>query len=188
MDNNSRTLLSHNEICELLEQGVVVGASMDMVNAASLDLTLGPELLVESPRDGRAVDLSDPDTNPMDVKFKLRPGDDYYLSPGEFVLGHTKQVFNLPTNISAMFMLKSTMARNGLNHHNAGWCDAGWSGSALTLEFKNDLNNHVIILREGMKCGQMIFFRHTEVPEDKSYRVRGSYNGDGSVQSSKGLR
>lgn len=183
------SLLSYTKICELIEQGVIENSSFDMVNSASLDVTLGPDLKLErSIIDGiPAVNLGNPSTNPMSLHLSLLDGV-YRMLPGEFVLGHTEQKFHLPLDISAMFMLKSTMARNGLNHHNAGWCDAGWNASSLTLEFKNDLNHHIIELSHGMKCGQIVFFRHLPVPEDRSYRVRGSYNGDQSVQSTKGLR
>lgn len=180
------SLLSYNQICELIEQGVIENASFDMVNSASLDVTLGSELMVEQ-TSPQVVKLEDPSTNPMRL-YKSLQDSPFILLPGEFVLGHTVQKFNLPLDISAMYMLKSTMARNGLNHHNAGWCDAGWNNSSLTLEFKNDLKYHSIELRQGMKCGQLVFFRHQPVPEEKGYGARGSYNGDSSVQSSKGLK
>jgi len=59
--------------------------------------------------------------------------DPYYLAPSEFVLAETIETFNLPDDISAQFVLKSSRAREGLNHLLAGWCDPGWHGSKLTL-------------------------------------------------------
>ena len=55
------------------------------------------------------------------------------------------------------------MARIGLDHLNAGWCDAGWNGSVLTLELINLLKNHSIALHPGDAIGQMTFFAHGEV-------------------------
>ena len=77
------------------------------------------------------------------------------------------------------------MARIGLDHLNAGWCDAGWHGSVLTLEFKNCSRNHEIILQVGDLIGQVIFFSHEEVPEGKDYSARGNYNGDKTVTGAK---
>ena len=109
----------------------------------------------------------------------------YIIYPGEFLLAHSVEIFNLPNNISAEYKLKSSMARIGLDHLNAGWCDAGWHGSVLTLELKNCTRNHEIIIRAGDMIGQMIFFSHEEVPESKSYAGRGRYNNDKTVSGAK---
>lgn len=93
------------------------------------------------------------------------------------------EVFNLPEDISAEYKLKSSMARIGLEHMNAGWCDAGWHGSVLTLEFKNMLQYHAILIRPGDAIGQMIFFYHEPVPKSASYATRGRYNNDKSVST-----
>ena len=110
------------------------------------------------------------------------------VPPGGVLLAETVEVFNLPDNISGEYKLKSTMARNFLNHLNAGWADAGWNGSVLTLEFVNHLQYHAVRVQPGMKCGQMIFFEHEEVPADRSYAARGQYNGDKRVTAGKGLK
>lgn len=177
------SLLSYHEICELIERGVIKNTAMNHVNGSSLDLILGEELLVENhnPHD---VIMDSKDSHiwtPCTMKGY------YVLSPNEFILAHTVESFALPLDISAEYMLKSTQARNGLEHLGAGWCDAGWSG-VLTLEFKNMLRHHNIILRHGMKCGQMKFFKHAPVPLDKSYATQGQYNGDTSVSAGKGLK
>ena len=44
------TLLAYNELCELVEQGVIAGVTTDMVNSSSIDLTLGKEIMVELER------------------------------------------------------------------------------------------------------------------------------------------
>jgi deoxycytidine triphosphate deaminase len=112
----------------------------------------------------------------------------FTLHPGEVCLAHSEQVFNLPYNMTAEYRLKSSMGRVFLEHLHAGWCDPGWHGSVLTLEFKNVSQYHSLVLRAGMKCGQVCFYRHTEVPEDKSYAVRGRYNQDTTATASKGMR
>ena len=101
--------------------------------------------------------------------------DPYYLAPSEFVLAETIEVFNLPDDISAQFVLKSSRARSGLNHALAGWCDPGWHGSKLTLELKNERRYHGLSLYPNMKIGQMVFHRMSNVPA-LSYAVTGNYN------------
>ncbi len=175
-------LLAYNEICELIERGVIENTSYTNVNGSSLDLILGDEFMFEDERNGEIrMDTKD---GPM---LRMRCPDGYTLAPNEFILAHTVEKFNFPLTVSGEYMLKSTLARNGLEHLGAGWADAGWSG-VLTLEFKNMLRHHAILMRPGMKCGQMKFFRHTAVPEHHSYRARGQYNGDTSVSAGKGVK
>lgn len=179
------TLLAHDELCELIANGVIENSNFDHVNSASIDLCLGRRIMVEKHRED-TINMLDKNANHLEIVELDDRG--YVLKPGEFVLAETLEVFNLPNNISAEYKLKSTQARNGCNHLNAGWADAGWHGSVLTLEFVNHLRHHSIRLIPGMKCGQMVFFRHEEVPEDRSYAKRGSYNNDKTVMAGKGLK
>lgn len=178
-------LLSYLELCQLVDDNVIEGSSHEHINSASIDITLGNVLLVEEAvlhNDFKRLDKK----SSLNVRrIELGPDTEYTLHPGEFILAQSKEKFNLPSNISAEYKLKSSMARLGLDHLNAGWCDAGWNGSVLTLELKNTTRNHTIILKAGDKIGQMIFFAHTPVPEDKSYAARGSYNGDTEVKGVK---
>ena len=175
-------LLSHNQIKALVNRGVVEHAKEEAINAASLDIHLGDTILTEAR--GKLLDYrrrDAPDWQPI----VMHPEGGYILAPGEFILAHSIEIFNLPNNISAEYKLKSSMARIGLDHLNAGWCDAGWHGSVLTLELKNCSRNHEIIIQAGDLIGQVIFFSHEEVPDDKSYAVRGRYNNDKSVSGAK---
>jgi dCTP deaminase len=45
---------------------------------------------------------------------KATKDDPYWLSPGSFCLAETRECFNLPDDISAQFVLKSSRAREGL--------------------------------------------------------------------------
>jgi len=175
-------LLSYNEICELIEQGVIEGADYENVNSASLDIRMGSEIKIEI-LNNDVISLRDKDQLSMYSWSLLQAR--YMLKPTEFILAHSFEVFHLPDNISAEYKLKSSMARIGLEHLNAGWCDAGWNGSVLTLELKNMTRSHAIGLNYGDKIGQIVFFKHTPVPEDKSYAVRGRYNGDKTVTGVK---
>lgn len=174
-------LLSYTEICTLIEQGVIEGATYESVNSSSLDIHLGKELLVED------LSISTPILSLRSRKplYALRYNFPYKMTPGCFILAQSQEIFHLPNTISAEYKLKSSMARIGLEHLNAGWCDAGWNGSVLTLELKNMTRNHSILLQEGDAIGQIVFFLHTPVPEDKSYAARGRYNNDKTVMGAK---
>lgn len=182
------SLLSYTELQELITAGVI-NAAPENVNAASIDITLGNTILSERmmmlPNDLRRVHLGKRDPLNMTTHTFGKDGDAYILYPGEFILAQSQEVFNLPLNISAEYKLKSSMARIGLEHLNAGWCDAGWNGSVLTLELRNMTRNHEIVLKAGDKIGQVVFFKHAPVPHEASYAAKGSYNGDTQVTGVK---
>lgn len=186
-------LLSHMELLELIEAGVI-NACPSQVNATSIDITLDSILMREMPIIGgglpKPVDLMNGDSLPMQCFQMHRYGGEacYDLAPGEFILGSSREIFNLPNDISAEYMLKSSLARSGLEHLAAGWCDAGWNNSTLTLELMNFSKHRWLRLRPGMKIGQVKFFRHNEVPEYASYSAKGQYNGDVGVTPTKRLR
>lgn len=180
------SLISYNGLCELVERGVIEGVDFKDINAGSLDIHLGDEVMFEEQvtlGHDRTVDFSKREGLRMS-KWNLHERD-FLLRPGEFCLAHSREVFNLPNNICAEYKLKSSMARIGLEHMNAGWCDAGWHGSVLTLEFKNMTNYHAHKLVAGMPIGQIVFFECDPVPEDRSYAARGRYNNDKSVSGIK---
>lgn len=181
------SLLSYNQLVDLVEKGVIGPIEHDQINAASIDVRLGSDLVIEKlnlPGYAPAVDIKKREVFPSETVDMGITG--YYdLKPGEFILAHTVEVFNLPMDICAEFKLKSSGARTGLENALATWCDNGWSGSVLTLELKNLLQYHPIRLTPGMLVGQMIFYRTEPVPVDRSYKVRGRYNNDTSAQTVK---
>lgn len=176
-------LLAYPELVELVDQGVIEDVAAGAIQGVSIDIRLGDTFMVESPNvSSHIVDLAER----MSIAFRtvVAPGG-IILAPGEFCLAHTIELFNLPSDVSAEFSLKSSIARNGLEHMKAGWADATWNQSRLTLELKNNTRYHNLKITPGMFIGQLKFFRHTEVPEAMSYRVRGRYNGDPSVSAIK---
>lgn len=177
-------LLTYTELVTLVDQGVITNVTPEQIGGASIDLTLADGYYRERcPQVDQVIHLGNKQTPAMIYatgKLVLRPGD--------FALAATEQIFNLPNDIAAIYVLKSSMARAGLNHLNAGYCDPGWNGSALTMEFHNVLRYHTLALEPGDKCGQMYFFRGDMVPELASYAVRGQYNGHQGVKASKGVR
>jgi len=178
------SLLSARRLLKLIEDEVLVGSSEEFVNAASIDVRLGSEFMLEYTDESTHKVWLKKREMPPTLKYRCKA--DYYiaLKPGAFVLGHIQESLNLPDNISAQFILKSSMGRAGLEHSFSGWVDAGYSGT-LTLELSNVLQRHELVLTPGMRIGQIIFWEHEPVPEKYSYRTKGSYNGDTTVTGAK---
>tara|TARA_R110000822_G_scaffold84867_2_gene199011 strand:+ start:4442 stop:5002 length:561 start_codon:yes stop_codon:yes gene_type:complete len=185
------SLLSYNELYELVSTDVI-DAPIENINGASIDITLGSTILIERTLEEvshqrRAIDLKAKQSIDMyehTIAFRSM----YKLEPSEFILATTQETFNLPNFIAAEFKLKSSLARNGLQHMLAGWCDPGWNNSKLTLELKNVTNYHHLLLTPGMKIGQMVFFKCDPVPDQFSYKNKGQYNNQETVTANKGLR
>jgi dCTP deaminase len=142
-------------------------------------------------RDTKAIDLFTDLGNKKNISLELvelKEGEMLVLKPGQVCLAETQEAFNLPNNIVAEFVLKSSQARNFLGHELAGYADPGFHNSVLTMEFKNDSQHGFLIMEPGKKVGQCKFYEVDEVPEDKSYAVVGQYNNCSSVSESLGIR
>jgi dCTP deaminase len=172
--------LNHDEILELCESGAIENWDPACINAASLDLRLGPEILCEQGgKTHNMLDYSQRQRPEMSTVRIDKGGIAIY--PGQFFLAHTIEKCNFPDDVAALFRIKSSMGRIGLEHMDAGWVDPGFNG-ALTLEFKLMLERHWVLLKPGDRIGQMIFFRGNPVSADKSYRTKGNYNGASGVK------
>lgn len=189
-------LLTDIELHELVDQGVIT-AQHSQVNGSSIDVTLHHLIRIESPNGlpDKPVDLKIKEniqTEELDLWLqnypKLNLNGCYILRQDEFILASTNEFFNLPNDISAEYKLKSSMARNGLEHLNAGFCDPTWHGSRLTLELKNVTRYHKLLIRPDMPIGQIVFFRGAPVRDENAYKTKGQYNGQSKVTESKGIR
>lgn len=191
------SLCSYTELTELVRRRVI-DAPYENINPTSIEVTLGNRFYIEQIKPVWVIDAKTKATdlfvnlhkkeNARLELIQLEPGQQLVLKPGSFVLAETVEFFNLPDDIVAEYVLKSSQARNGWGHQLAGYCDPGWHGSRLTMEFTNDSQDQYLVIEPGQKCGQMKFYVVEEVPHDKSYRVVGQYNHQTGVQASKGIR
>jgi len=134
-------------IREECERGLVDSFDPALINPASLDLRLGNEFI--NVKTGN--------------KFVA---DRIVIVPGQAMLATTFERVRLPNYVAAQLSLKSTMARDGLDHNLAGWVDPGFDGE-LTLE----LHSHKeVVLHAQQRIAQLVFMGMAEVPEQ-------SYNG-----------
>jgi dCTP deaminase len=127
------------------------------VQPASYDLRLGRSFILQ--RGEPAVEL-----------------DRLELAPGQFVLACTEEWIELPADLAASLSLRSSYAREGLDHSLAGWVDPGFRGE-LTLELRNS-SDEPIELRPGDRVAQLVFFR-LQTPSSAPYGpARGSHYRD----------
>jgi len=118
------SLLSYVELCELVHKGVLSNVNPECINAASIDVHLGDEILAECYGDHRLqiVDLSvKPRQSVQRSSHNIKDG--YFdMLPMTGALAHTMEKFYLPDNIVAEYYLNSSLARNHLEHLHAGHC------------------------------------------------------------------
>jgi dCTP deaminase len=170
-------LIPDHEIRRLCRQKALVSPfNENYLNPASIDVTLGGEIMIES--------KEKPELETWEINGATEK-DPFWIQPGEFFLAETREIFNLPDYIGAQFVLKSSRARDGWDHAEAGWCDPGWFGSRLTMELKNSRRFHPLPIWPGLRIGQMKFQLVSGCVE-ASYAKTGRYNCDLGVTASKG--
>jgi dCTP deaminase len=168
-------ILCDHEIHNLARRGLVSPFQVELVNPASLDVRLGENLLVE------VRELSP--LHPFSIAGHTQENP-FMLQPHQFVLAETVEEFHFPDCVAGQLALKSSRAREGIEHLLAGYIDPGYKGR-LTLELQNARSLHAVALWPGMRIAQIVFHKMSMLP-GKSYSVTGRYHGDTAVQGSKG--
>ena len=167
-------ILTGNQLLDLIKRGVI-NADPKHVNASSIDVTLSDLVMVEDALTGNSlIDISAGES-PSFVPIKMGE-QGMIIQSGQCFLASTNETFNLPDNISAEFITRSTIGRCFLEHMKSGWIDAGFNGQ-ITLELVNMLKSHEILITPGLRIGQVIFHKHNTVSREFSYATKGNYNG-----------
>lgn len=123
----------------------------DSINPASIDLRLG-DTIVRLHKD-------------LKIKAEI-----FTIQPGEAILATTLEYIKMPNDAAGVVYLKSSLARQGLDHALAGWIDPGFEGE-LTME----LHAHrSIMLYAGQRVVQLVLMK-TLGPVAKPYA--GRYQG-----------
>lgn len=144
------------------------------VGPCSIDLTLDGSLRPEG-------ELSPP----FLAEESMYEAGFYRLRPGERILASTAEIIRMPRDRVGFLMLRSTAARMGLEHSFSGLVDPLFEGQ-LTLELKNDLSNHSIILSPGMRLVQL-YVERVEGTVLKGYDKTGHYQGQAGPTMSNRL-
>lgn len=174
---------------------MIVPYNPKLLNPASLDICIGVSMKLRlgipwlntllcrlgiSPKwvQKNLTGFRDIDLTPYSVESP------YWLLPGDRILVSSDVTFNMPTNITGQFRLKSSRGREFYEHFEAGWIDPGFHDSVLTMELINH-DTGPLPIYPGLKMGQMIFQEMVKTPA-KPYNVTGRYNNDKAVQQSRG--
>lgn len=167
-------ILNDASITRMLENGTIVGAELNQVNPASLNVRLGYSFL--RPLKPDVIVLGE------DVLYEteyLYGSQTTCIMPGEFLLATTCESFKLPPCIAAFVQGRSSIGRIGLMVQNAGFVDPGFQGN-ITLELKNDSPNPIRLV-PGYPVAQLVFFETMPVMEP----YHGKYNGQKEATGSR---
>lgn len=131
-----------------IDSGGITPVDYDCINPASVDLHIGSHY----------VDL---------LTGQHFGTDRLELAPPMAILSTTMEVVNIPNDAAAVVYLKSSRAREGLDHALAGWIDPGFSGT-ITLE----LHAHrPLVLTAGQRVIQIVLMS-LNAPAAKPYAGR----------------
>lgn len=176
------TQLCDRQIRDLaLKERLLVPFRPDNLNPASINITLSDEFSTISPTEG-VIDLTDVDS----FKYSKVKTREFLLPPKGFVLAVTEETVNIPDDVSAQVVGRSSWARGGLdNSSQAGFLDPGFSGK-IVLEIKNLTEFHQK-LTAGTCCAQLVFTQ-IEAP-DVTYgeKKTSRYQNQTGVQGSLGV-
>src|SRR5260370_6121136 len=111
------------------------------LQAASIDLRLGPEVVVFRREMESVLDLLSAGgrevTRRLAQRTSVDPTQGFVVHPGDFLLATTFESVKLPDDIAARLEGKSSWGRLGLQvHTTAGFIDPGFAGKA-TFEVSN---------------------------------------------------
>ena len=170
-------ILSDKSVKRLIKEKKLLIKSLgkEAIQPSSVDLTLGPEVLILKYWNTKGV---------LDLDSKVQHqkiiGQEIIIPPQSFVLATTKEYVELPQDISGFVEGRSSVGRMGLFIQNASVVGPGFKGK-LTLELYN-ANILPIRLKTGKRICQLILFQMDQ-PAEKPYR--GKYQGQNKTTAGK---
>lgn len=140
------------------------------IQACSVDLRLGSTFRVFRHADKAVIDPLADDASDFTELHEVKPGEPFYLHPGEFALGSTQERVKLPDNVVGRVDGRSSIGRLAiLVHATAGFIDAGFEGT-ITLELSN-VGKMPVALHPNMRICQ-ISFEEMKSPAEHPYGSR----------------
>src|SRR5262245_18653683 len=113
----------------------------DLVNPASIDVRVGPEMLLEVGRQTfKPVDLT---AGPVE------------LQPGDFALVSTLEWLTVPNGYAVELRLKAGDVGHGFSQSAPCWLDPGWRGVGK-LELRNATRHTPLRLECGMRIAELV--------------------------------
>jgi len=134
------------------------------LSSSGYDFRLGKTYYIQ--KDGCFVRVIDP-LSKADQEFswikKEAENDEIVIYPGECILTETMETIDMPDDVVAMVLGKSTYARNNIIV-NATPLEPGWRG-IVTLELHNCSDEFSVKLRVGQGIAQVVFDRMANPPK-----------------------
>lgn len=164
-------ILSDGEIAKRLKEKslVIRPFSKENIRPSSCDLLLFNEVRVFDTYKTELIDVKE--KNDVSRVVEIDPKKGFVIHPDEFVLGSTKEYFEIPDDLAGKLEGKSSLGRLGLVvHATAGFIDPGFKGY-LTFEFSN-VSRLPIRLYAGMRIAQICFFQMSS-PAKRPYGCDG---------------
>lgn len=174
-------ILSDRDLRDALLTGRIVIEPLEdldvQIQPCSIDLRLGNQFVVYRHSHKPFIDPLDHDLADYTEQITVEDGDAFYLHPGEFVLGTTKERVEVPADLVARVDGRSSIGRLAiLIHATAGFVDAGFCGQ-VTLELSN-VGKMPVALRPNMRVCQISFEQMSSAAERPYGLARGSkYQG-----------
>ncbi len=140
-------ILGHENLLERIENGMLEGHDLSLLGGAGYDLRLGAIYLMESAGKLGANDRVLPKIKPVDAES-------YTLSPGEYILVETLERVNMPKDLAARVLNRSSLFRCGCDLSNA-LVDPGYTGT-LTFGLKNR-SDQPFEVEKGAAIAQIVF-------------------------------
>lgn len=172
------------QIKELLDIGCIRGAVPSLVNPASLNLRVGPSLKIEVPSINSQGFNEGSTMEQVDIS-NTTAGDPVFIQPGEFFISDVMEELDLPDNIEAQVILRSSAGRLGFDHASSGFVDPGFKG-VLTLEFTNVRRWQKLPVYMGQQLVQLRLFKLVDVPL-RGYGLTGRYQHTTCVEGNRDL-
>ena len=154
------SILIGGELKKALDSGLVKVEPLDpsQIGPGSVDLTLGNDFRIFKKQVGLYQVRDDSRFEDVTELVTVKDGDYMMISPGEMILGITKEKVTLAPSIAGLLEGRSRFARFGLAVHvTAGFMQPGISNREV-LEIVN-LGHTPLAIYPGTKICQMVFVR-----------------------------
>jgi len=142
-------ILGSSELLEMFKKGLVEGYVTDNVGGAGYDLRLGHVYELKTGGQIGAKTRTLPE-------IELVQAEEHFLGPGEYVLVETMEKVNMPDDLAARVLNRSSLFRCGAALENA-LVDPGYRGT-LTFGLKNNSKN-TFKVEQGAPIAQIVFER-----------------------------
>lgn len=167
------------QLFDFNKSSTTVSSVKEQINPNSVDLTLDRDVM----RINGHYTVMYGEDNSNCWKYKYETEDNLLIKPNECILCCTREYIVMPQNLCGQVFTKSTFGRMFVNHMMAGVVDAGFEGR-LTLEFKNDSQNDIII-PFGSRVVQLVYMQLCEKAKEPYNMRKNRYNKAEQCEAAK---